>query len=102
MVFKVKTYAAFAIATAGIGGFFLGGLFTFALLTPVEKTADVTLEPITVEYEVTNRVYVSKNGTRYYPWWCEAGSRIIEENKIWFDTADIAKEAGYTIAKSCL
>ena len=43
----------------------------------------------------------SKNGTKYYYPDCAGASRIKEENKIWFQTADQAKRAGYTPAVNC-
>lgn len=43
----------------------------------------------------------SKNGTKYYFPWCSGATRIKEENKIWFQTADKAKKAGYQPATTC-
>ncbi len=43
----------------------------------------------------------SKSGTRYYFPWCSGVSRIKEENKVWFATADEAKRAGYLPASNC-
>ena len=43
----------------------------------------------------------SKSGTKYYYPWCLGVSRIKEENKVWFATADEAKKAGYSPASNC-
>lgn len=43
----------------------------------------------------------SKNGTKYYSLDCSGVSRIKEENKIWFDTAESAESAGYSLAVAC-
>ena len=53
--------------------------------------------------DVTNeRVYASKRGKRYYPWWCDAGRKSIKEgNIVWFGSPAVAELEGYTIAKSC-
>ncbi len=43
----------------------------------------------------------SKNGTKYYYPWCSGVSRIKEENKVWFSSADEAKKAGFQPAANC-
>ncbi len=46
-------------------------------------------------------VFASKTGTTYYFESCGASSRIKEENKVWFTTAELAQNAGYHLAKTC-
>lgn len=46
-------------------------------------------------------VFASRNGSTFYFESCGSGSRIKEENKIWFNTASEAQAAGYRIAKAC-
>lgn len=43
----------------------------------------------------------SKSGSVYYAVWCSGVSRIREENKVWFRTAQEAKIQGYRPAKNC-
>jgi|SRR3989344_4496085 len=43
----------------------------------------------------------SKNGTKYYYPTCFGVARIKEENKVWFNSIDEAKKAGYTKASNC-
>ena len=43
----------------------------------------------------------SKNGTKYYLPSCAGASRISDANKVWFDSAPAAKEAGYSPASNC-
>jgi hypothetical protein len=43
----------------------------------------------------------SKNGSKYHFPWCSGGKRISEKNKIWFDSVDEARKAGYTPAGNC-
>jgi hypothetical protein len=49
------------------------------------------------------RVVVSKSSTskKYHYSWCTSGSKIKEENKIWFDTEQAAQASGYTLAGNC-
>ena len=43
----------------------------------------------------------SKNGSKYHYPWCGGGKRISEKNKIWFDSTEEARKAGYTPAANC-
>ncbi len=43
----------------------------------------------------------SKNGSKYHFPWCSGGKRISEKNKVWFDSTDEARKAGYTPAANC-
>jgi hypothetical protein len=43
----------------------------------------------------------SKNGSKYHYPWCGGGKRISEKNKIWFDSIEQARKAGYTPAGNC-
>ena len=91
-----------SIVLAGVGGFLLGGLFVYSFFTPVQKAAVIHLQPLLSEQPVIEQgVYASKRGSRYYPWWCSAGDSMAEENIVWFDTPELAQEAGYSIAKGC-
>lgn len=43
----------------------------------------------------------SKNGSKYHYPWCGGAKSISEKNKIWFDSIDEARKAGYTKATNC-
>ena len=43
----------------------------------------------------------SRNGTKYYLPTCSGAKRIKEENKVWFETVEVAKAEGYTAAANC-
>jgi hypothetical protein len=43
----------------------------------------------------------SKNGTKYHFPWCSGAARITEINKVWFESAEEARAAGYTPAANC-
>ena len=44
-------------------------------------------------------IYASKRGTKYYYFNCK--STIKEENKIFFESEEMAERAGYSLAKAC-
>ena len=50
-----------------------------------------------------SRVVVSKSSTskKYHHTWCAGAKQIKVENQIWFDTAQAAETAGYTLAGNC-
>lgn len=49
----------------------------------------------------SNRVFASKNGTKYYLPGCTGADRISDANKIWFVSARAAQFAGYAPAANC-
>lgn len=55
-----------------------------------------------VSVEITeNLIVASKNGSKYHYPWCSGGKSVSEENKIYFNSIQEAREAGYTPAKNC-
>ena len=92
--------------------------------TPQEKTPIVFSEKLPVSFEKvqpshypheltgavsaslddssrSGSIVVSKNGTKYHFPWCSGAKQIKEENKIWFNNEQEAREAGYTPAANC-
>ena len=98
------TQMAVIIIVSNITSFLLGGLLIYILNDPVKGVADIVLQTLMPEqpYAGETRVYVSARGKRYYPWWCDAGSRISPENIVWYDTPQEAEGEGYTAAKACI
>lgn len=46
-------------------------------------------------------IVASKNGTKYHYPWCSGAQSIKEENKIWFNSIEEARKAGYQPASNC-
>ena len=64
--------------------------------------AIVSMQKPSVPTGTTQGQFVaSKNGTKYYFPWCSGTTRIKEENKVWFQTVDEAKKAGYQPSSTC-
>ena len=101
--FYNEWYVVIVVVLVGVGAFLLGGLFVYSFSKPTKPTADIHLKPLAVERPISNerKVYASKQGNRYYPWWCNAGSTIAEKNKLWYNTPEAAQAEGYTLAKGC-
>ena len=51
---------------------------------------------------VSKQLVASKSGTRYHLLSCPGAVQIKEENKIFFDSVEKAKAAGYEPAANCL
>ena len=67
-----------------------------ANLEPInEVNSDVT------EGDSSGQVVASKNGTKYHFPWCSGGKTISEPNKIYFNSIEEARAAGYTPAANC-
>jgi hypothetical protein len=49
----------------------------------------------------TGQLVASRNGSKYHYPWCLGAGRMKEENKIWFDSIEAARKAGYTPAANC-
>lgn len=43
----------------------------------------------------------SARGSKYYLPWCEGAERILEKNKVFFDSKEEAEKAGYEPSKTC-
>lgn len=43
----------------------------------------------------------SRGGSKYHFPWCSGAQRISEGNKIWFNSVEEARKAGYTPASNC-
>lgn len=50
---------------------------------------------------ISGLLVASKNGSKYHYPWCAGAKSISEKNKIWFDSAEEARKAGYTPAANC-
>lgn len=46
-------------------------------------------------------IVASKSGNSYYFPWCSGAEKIAPANRIWFDSNDEARAAGYAAAKNC-
>ena len=70
---------------------------------PTDSQAGVVFidSPDPVVEPGATRVVASKSGTKYHLLTCSGASSIKETNKIYFDSIDQAKAAGYTPAANC-
>lgn len=76
----------------------------------IEQTAAVgqaiggvkNIKPAVAKETQSAGMYVaSKNGTKYHFPWCSGAKSISEVNKIWFNSVEEARAAGYVPASNC-
>lgn len=115
---------SFTIVLFGILSFGLGRLsktynygLNSALLAPKGMLEEITVNQVSFDgeklsastaksidqksYEEKGIVVASKTGKKYHLPWCTGAKNIPENNKIWFNSIDEAKKAGYTPALNC-
>ena len=73
--------------------------------TGIKNSSDINTEitPKATPKPLDLRVVVSKasDSKKYHHTWCNSWKRIKVENQIWFNSAEEAERAGYTLAGNC-
>ena len=72
--------------------------------TPIEsdiKPVQNQPKPELQASPASGSVVVSKHGEVYHAPWCSGAKRISEANKVWYDSEEAAKKAGYRPAANC-
>ncbi len=88
------------VLCVGFSAFGLGRLSNIETQRPAVQqfTASVySGEPL----QAGGKIVASRNGTKYHFPWCAGAQAMNEENKVWFDSEEAARTAGYTPASNC-
>lgn len=116
MSYIISTFAVLLTISAGIGGWKLFNItesrqpivMEYTQLAQVNEAASENLLPNAAESRsasttssTTGAFVASKNGKSYYLPSCAASERILEKNRVWFNTREEAEKAGYLPAKNC-
>jgi hypothetical protein len=64
-----------------------------------DPNIEITIDDLNKKNNSNGNIYASKNGSKYYFSYCS--SRIKEENKIFFENEDQAREEGYDLSATC-
>lgn len=105
-------FIALIIVLVGVGSFGLGRLSVAEKTRPkvvienvgsyLNKDQQRVVGSLSGAVILSDKNYVASiKGSRYHAPWCGGAQRIKEENKIWFNSVEEAREAGYTPAKNC-
>lgn len=122
---KEDVFIVLTIILVGLAGFGLGKLSALekgrepVQIQPANFTAIISSTTNNVVEEVSvsdvpmsasamiasesarGMLVASKTGKKYHFPWCAGASQIADKNKIWFDSYEVAKSAGYTAAANC-
>ena len=98
------------VLLVGVTSFGLGRSASFTD-SPVEEPASITMTEVTpvassglataTDASRIGQFVASKNGSKYHFPWCPGAQQMKEENKIWFDSKEIAQAQGYAPAANC-
>ncbi len=90
--------ALFLVAFASFG---LGRLSAVETAKPAISVSSAPLEADVKPMAVGGLVVASRNGSVYHFPWCGGASQINPDNRVWYASEEDAREAGYTLSKSC-
>jgi hypothetical protein len=101
-----RVFIAVLLCLIGVVSFVLG---RYSVIEPsftpttINNQAGVVFidSPDSVVKPDATRVVASKSGTKYHLLTCSGASSIKEANKVYFDSIELAKAAGYTPAANC-
>lgn len=117
LILEYSLIALIALCT-GASGFILGK-YTFVKSSPepiqigyehveflpaqafIAKEDTVNLKEVTPGGDSDGVVVASKNGTKYHFPWCSGALRMQENNKVYFNSIEEARSAGYLPASNC-
>ena len=112
--YQKDIFLGFCIVLISIISFNIGRINTLQK-TPIKITGEANVYQATAGNSIINskktiptqprdsRVVASKASTtkKYHFTWCAGAQRIIAKNKIYFESAEAAEKAGYTLAGNC-
>jgi hypothetical protein len=106
LVQSERTFLAGLLCFVGIVAFLLGQYSVIDSVIGVDddqNLAGVVFTEAPAATIATNAVPVvaSSGGTRYHLLTCSGANSIQEENKVYFDTIELALAAGYQPARNC-
>jgi hypothetical protein len=89
-----------AIFLVGISAFGLGRLSNLEEQRPIVQR--IERAPINdAPLRMGGTIVASKRGSKYHYPWCSGARSINEDNKVWFNSEEEARRAGYTPAGNC-
>lgn len=108
-----EIFVILMIVLIGFAGFGLGRLSVYEDKKPAISIENVKNNGMTANVSgalenkqnkaqnISGVVVASKNGTKYHYPWCSGAKSINEANKVYFNSIEEAKKAGYTPASNC-
>lgn len=110
MGLKIKNWAEDAISEwgimaivilVGLASFGLGRLSAIEEARPAISVTEAQASAAALSITPGGLVVASRQGSAYHYPWCSGASTIKEGNKVWFESEETARRAGYVPAKNC-
>jgi hypothetical protein len=89
------------VILVGLASFGLGRLSAFEEAKPAISVRQAAAASAPVSSQTGGLVVASKKGSAYHFPWCSGAQSIAEGNKVWFESEEAARAAGYSPAKNC-
>ena len=107
---KIKSFADHALGEWGlVAVVFLVALASFGLgrlssLVDARAPVSIGAAPALSEPRgmyIGGLIVAARGGSSYYYPWCAGTAKILPANRVWFQSEEAAKAAGYAPAKNC-
>lgn len=89
------------VILVGLASFGLGRLSALEEARPVVSVIEAETATAARSLSAGGSVVASRTGSAYHFPWCGGAASIKEGNKVWFQSEQAARSAGYTPAKNC-
>lgn len=89
------------IVLVGLASFGLGRLSAVEDARPVVAVTEAAEEAEPRGMHIGGLIVASRRGSAYHYPWCSGGTTIAAQNRIWFESVEAARAAGYGPAKNC-
>ncbi|KKW20142.1 MAG: Endonuclease I [Parcubacteria group bacterium GW2011_GWA2_51_10] len=92
---------AIIVFLIALGSFGLGRLSAIESVRPPVSITSAAAASAPFSMSAGGLIVASRAGEKYFFPWCSGAQAIVEKNKIWFQSEEAARSAGYAPAKNC-
>ena len=89
------------VLLVGLASFGLGRLSALEEAKPVVSVRQAAAASVSRGIPLGGLVVASRKGSAYHFPWCAGAQSIAADNKVWFESEEAARAAGYSPAKNC-
>lgn len=89
------------VVFVGLASFGLGRLSAIEEARPAISVTEAQASAAALSITPGGLVVASRQGSAYHYPWCSGASTIKEGNKVWFESEEAARRAGYEPARNC-
>lgn len=89
------------VLLVGLASFGLGRLSSLEETKPVVSVREAAAESEPRGMYMGGLLVASRKGSAYHYPWCSGAQTVAAGNKVWFESEEAARAAGYSPAKNC-